>query len=116
MTTAWFAVAMTVFATMVGSFGALALKQGANILTRKDPKTFVNTKLMFGVFMYALSTGIFLVALKYGELSVLYPITSLTYMWISFLSIKMLGEKMNKLKWVGIAAILLGVTLIGLGS
>ena len=66
--------------------------------------------------MYGISTILFIPALKGGELSVLYPFVALAYIWVSLLSVKFLGEKMNKVKWLGIALIILGVSFIGLGS
>ena len=114
--TSLFAVGLVLIATIIGAFGALALKYGANTLTRQNKLTFLNKRLLVGVLLYGLSSVFFLIALKNGELSVLYPLTSLSYIWISLLSVKMLGEKMNFFKWLGIGAILFGVTLIGLGS
>lgn len=116
MTTPLSSVVLVIIATFVGAFGALALKYGANKLTRKNKWTFLNARLLLGVFLYGLSSIFFLIGLKNGELSVLYPLTSLSYIWISLLSIKLLKEKMNFYKWLGITAILVGVTLIGVGS
>ncbi|MEK6920915.1 MAG: EamA family transporter [Nanoarchaeota archaeon] len=116
MATPLFSVGLVIVATFIGAFGALFLKYGAEKLTRKNKFTFINSRLVIGVFLYGLSSVFFLIALKNGELSVLYPLTSLSYVWISLLSIKMLGEKMNFYKWLGITAILLGVSLIGFGS
>jgi len=62
------------------------------------------------------NTVLFIPALRGGELSVLYPLVALVYVWVSLLSVRFLGEKMNPMKWLGIALILLGVTLIGLGA
>lgn len=116
MATTLLSVILVVLATGIGAFGALALKYGANKMTRKDKWSFLNKTLITGVFLYGLSSIFFLTGLKDGDLSVLYPITSLSYIWISLLSIKMLHEKMNFYKWLGIAAILAGVVLIGIGS
>ncbi len=116
MNTPWFSVGLVFIATLIGAFGALFLKYGANTMTRKSVLSFLNIRLLIGVFFYGLSSIFFLIALKHGELSVLYPLTSLSYIWISLLSIKMLKEKMNLSKWLGIAAILVGVTMIGFGS
>ena len=116
MATAPFAIGLVLIATFIGAFGALFLKYGAEKMTRKSKLSFLNTRLLFGILLYGLSSVFFLIALKNGELSVLYPLTSLSYVWISLLSIKMLGEKMNFFKWLGITAILLGVSLIGFGS
>ncbi len=114
--TSTFAIVLVLVATVIGAFGALFLKYGAEKLTRSNKWTFINKRLIFGVLLYGLSSIFFLIALKNGELSVLYPLTSLSYVWISLLSIKMLNEKMNFSKWLGIAAILIGVSLIGFGS
>ncbi|MBI5073356.1 EamA family transporter [Candidatus Woesearchaeota archaeon] len=116
MNTPWSSVFLVLIATSIGAFGALFLKYGANTMTRKSVLSFLNIRLLIGVFFYGLSSIFFLIALKNGELSVLYPLTSLSYIWISLLSIKMLHEKMNLYKWLGIAAILVGVTMIGFGS
>lgn len=116
MTTSLFAIGLVLIATFIGAFGALFLKYGAEKMTRKSKLSFLNTRLLVGVLFYGLSSVFFLIALKNGELSVLYPITSLSYVWISLLSIKLLGEKMNFFKWLGITAILFGVSLIGFGS
>ena len=116
MTTSLFAIGLVLVATFIGAFGALFLKYGAEKMTRKSKLSFFNRRLLFGVVLYGLSSIFFLAALKNGELSVLYPLTSLSYVWISLLSIRMLGEKMNFFKWLGITAILVGVSLIGFGS
>ncbi|PIN79730.1 hypothetical protein COV16_02710 [Candidatus Woesearchaeota archaeon CG10_big_fil_rev_8_21_14_0_10_34_8] len=116
MATELFAVGLVIFATFIGAFGALALKYGANKMTRKNKLSFLNIRLLIGISLYGLSSIFFLIGLKYGDLSVLYPITSLSYIWISLLSIKMLKEKMNFFKWMGVLSILVGVTLIGFGS
>lgn len=116
MATSLFAAALVVVATGIGAFGALSLKYGADKLTRKNKFTFINKRLLWGVFLYGVSSIFFLFALQRGELSVLYPLTSLSYVWISLLSVKLLHEEMNFSKWLGVGAILVGVSLIGLGS
>jgi uncharacterized membrane protein len=55
-------------------------------------------------------------ALQGGELSVLYPLVSLGYVWVCLLSIRFLGERMNSVKWTGVAFIVAGVALIGVGG
>ena len=66
--------------------------------------------------LYELATIVFIPALRGGELSVLYPFISLSYVWVSLLSIKILKEKMNSFKWMGVALIIIGVSFIGFGS
>jgi drug/metabolite transporter (DMT)-like permease len=54
--------------------------------------------------------------LKHGELSVLYPIVSLGYIWTLLWSRLFFGEKLTKSKIAGLALILIGVLFVGLGT
>ena len=111
-------IAMTIvlFATMIGAVGSLFLKYGSEHFAFNLKKILTNYKVIFGLFLYVISSILFIFALQWAELTLLYPETSLSYIWVSFLSIKFLKEKMNKFKWLGIFFIIVGVTLIGLGS
>ena len=71
------------------------------------------TPLMVGLSCYGLSTGLLALALRYGELSVLYPIIAVTYVWVSISSVFLLGETMNPFKIAGLAVIVAGVTVLG---
>ena len=113
METELWAVALVVAGGLVGAFGPIYLKRGSGMSFKYIYKNF---NLLFGVFFYGIGTILFIPALKGGDLSILYPIVSLVYIWVSLLSVKMLGEKMNKFKWLGILLIILGVSFIGLGS
>jgi drug/metabolite transporter (DMT)-like permease len=55
-------------------------------------------------------------ALKHAELSVLYPIMSLTYVWLPLISVFWLGEAINAPIIAGIAVITLGVAVLGRGE
>ena len=56
-------------------------------------------------------------SLKHGELSVLYPIYAMNFIWVSIMSPYFFEtDSMNEVKWVGVLAIVAGVALIGLGS
>lgn len=116
MTTAILSMVIVFFATMIGAVGSLFLKYGAEHFVLNLKKLLTNYKVIFGLFLYGVASIMFIIALKRGELTVLYPMTSLSYIWVSLLSIKYLKENMNKFKWLGIFAIIVGVTLIGLGS
>jgi drug/metabolite transporter (DMT)-like permease len=55
-------------------------------------------------------------ALRDGELSRLYPIIAMTYVWVTLLSYTLLHEPPNWYKNIGIAIIVIGVAVIGRGS
>ena len=107
---------LVVLATLVGAFGPILLKKASSKKLSEFRALLVNYHLHGGVFLYALGTILFVLALRGGELSVLYPFVSLTYVWVCILSMKYLGEKMNLQKWGGVGLIILGVSFIGLGS
>ena len=116
MATQLWAVGLVVLATFIGAFGPILLKRASAMKLSSISALMKNYNLFAGVSLYGISTILFIPALKGGELSVLYPLVALAYIWVSLLSVKFLGEKMNKLKWIGIALIIIGVSFIGIGS
>lgn len=116
MATALWAIALVLFSQIIGAFGPIYLKRSSKDFGLNFKGIFQNYNLLFGVFFYGVATLMFIPALQGGELSVLYPMVSTVYIWVSLLSIKMLQEKMTPYKWAGVSIIILGVVLIGLGS
>ena len=106
-------IGLVVFATIIGSVGSLYLKKASKHFRFSFSGIF-NFELMFGVSIYFLATLVFISALRKGNLNVLYPITSLSYIWVALLSVRFLKEKMNYLKWGGIFLIVFGVIVITL--
>ena len=116
MTTQLWSIGLVILATLIGAFGPILLKKASAKSLSRISSLMTNYNLFGGVGLYAIGTILFIPALKGGDLSVLYPFVALTYIWVSLLSVKFLGEKMNKFKWAGIALIIIGVTFIGIGS
>jgi uncharacterized membrane protein len=116
MTTALWAAGLVVFACLLGGFGPIFMKKASGSFSLNPFKMIKNFNLILGVFFYACGSILFLPALKAGDLSVLYPIVSTSYIFVSFYSMWILKEKMNFLKWLGIVSIIIGVSFIGLGA
>ena len=115
MQTQLWAVALVLLACLAGSLGPIMLKKAHKKSFRlKD--IIKNHYLIGGLIFYALGTILFIPALRGGELSVLYPLVATTYIWVSIWSIKLLKEKMNRQKWMGILLVIIGVIFIGLGA
>lgn len=112
----YWTIGLVVIGTVIGAYGSLYLKYGSADLHFSFKKLITNFKLYIGVILYGLATIFFLVALKFEDLSILYPFCALAYVWIVILSLKYLKESMNFYKWFGIATIVLGTVLIGLGG
>jgi len=115
METQLWSIGLVIMATIVGAFGPILLKKASRQRLSSLSSISKNFPLFGGVFLYALGTILFIPALKGGDLSVLYPFIALSYIWVSLLSVKFLGEKMNRLKWAGIFLIITGVSFIGFG-
>ncbi len=77
-----------------------------------------NVPIIAGLFLYFIGALLLVWALKKGELSILYPFLALSYVWVPLFSTLFLPvpERMNALKCSGVAVIIAGVSLIGLGS
>ena len=72
-----------------------------------------NYRLLLGYFMSAGTAFLLILALRDGELSLLYPIIAMTYVWVNLLSMYFFNEHMNVWKAAGIALVIGGVTLLG---
>jgi multidrug transporter EmrE-like cation transporter len=73
-----------------------------------------NFPLWAGLACYGASTVLLILALKDGELSLLYPVISLTYVWVVALSALVFHEALNVWKVIGVALICSGVALLGM--
>lgn len=100
----------------IGSFGAVFLKAGASRLEKNLRALVANWRLMAGIGLFCFSSIFFVLGLKHGELSVLYPIVSLGYVWTLLWSRLFFGERMTRGKIAGLALILVGVAFVGMGT
>ncbi len=74
-----------------------------------------NWSLWSGLILYGFSTMLLILALRDGELSLLYPVISLTYVWVTIMSVMVFHETINVFKVAGITVICAGVALLGKG-
>ncbi|MBN1645150.1 EamA family transporter [Candidatus Woesearchaeota archaeon] len=116
MTTQPWAIILVLIGTFIGSIGPIFFKKGADKFNFNPLQLIKNYNLIAGLFFYGISLIIFVIALTGGEVSILYPIVSVSYIWVCFLSIKILKEKMNLYKWLGILFIIFGVSMIGIAG
>lgn len=94
---------------------AIWKKSSAGI--RKNIGSFVKNRYIYiAGLLVVFNSVLFIMALRGGELSVIYPITSLKYVFIAFLSVRFFNERIELNKWMGIIFIIIGVSLIGVGG
>jgi len=96
------------------------LKFGANHpmpqMNPADPSTWMpfliallgNYQLVLGYTAHSGNALLLILALRDGELSMLFPIIALTYVWVNLLSMYFFHEQMNVWKAVGIALVISG--------
>jgi drug/metabolite transporter (DMT)-like permease len=110
-------VAMVFCCTVLGAAAQMFFKAGLLRMPHFSvPALLTNWPLLVGLVLYGGSTLLLVLALREGELSLLYPVISLTYAWVTILSVWRLGETMNAFKLGGVAAIIFGVALLGRGN
>lgn len=106
---------MVILCTAFTSVGQILWKIGAGKIAELSVIALLtNWALLLGFVSYGIGAVLLVLALRNGELSVLYPIVATSYVWVSLLSMKFLGETMNAWKWSGVAVILAGVVLVQL--
>lgn len=113
---------MVLFCTLVNAASQIFVKLGTAKLG-KSP-SMVQTaigivtvpQLFLGYALLGISTVLFVLALRKGDLSLLYPVFTLTYVWVAVLSVRILHESMNPVQIAGLALIIGGVGVLGRAS
>jgi|ERR1043166_5879571 drug/metabolite transporter (DMT)-like permease len=71
-----------------------------------------NTHILLGVFFEALFFACLLVLMSGNEISFLWPMTSLTFVFATFAAILFLHERVSPIRWVGVVFIMIGAAFI----
>ena len=116
MATKLWAALLVLFTTVLTSSAQILYKIGSKTITFNIVGIFTNYYIISGILLYAISGILVIISFKGGEVTVLYPIVAVSYIWVSLLSIKFLGEVMNTIKWIGVILIIAGIVSIGYGS
>ncbi len=105
--------------TVFGAAAQMFIKSGANSLPHVHgwiPNALAmlsNARLMLGYSLYGISTILLVVALRHGQLSLLYPVIALTYVWVAILSVMVFHEVLSPLRVSGVVVIVAGVAILG---
>jgi uncharacterized membrane protein len=111
------AIILMIMCTFFASTAHLLLKEGALRIDAGSMVSFFNLPLLLGLFSLLFGAGFMMVAFKHGELSLLFPILSTGYVWVSLLTpLFFPNETMNLWKWVGVILIIISVSFLGFSS
>src|SRR5205823_7383840 len=102
--------------SLIGSFGAVFLKLGAEHMKSSLRSLVRNYWLAIGVCLYLLSSVFFVMGVAQGELTILYPMISLGYIWTIVWARLFFKEPFTISKVAGLVMIIFGVALINFGN
>jgi len=107
--------------TLLVATAQYLIKLGANHLSHAGLVAtmigiFTIPQLFAGYCIYAVFTVLFVYALRHGELSILYPLIALGYVWVTITAVVAFHESMNPMKVTGLAVIVAGVAVLGWGG
>jgi len=111
----WISVALSAFAQIF-------LKRGLTNVQASGPRKPGVLPLIFGVarqsyiwywaFCFVVAMGLWLVGLQKLDLSYAYPLVSVGYVLVTFLSAVFFNERVDGQRWLAVAVISLGVILV----
>ncbi|MBU0580501.1 MAG: EamA family transporter [Candidatus Margulisbacteria bacterium] len=109
-------IMLMIICTIFTSTAQILYKTGANNLKLDFMSIITNWPLILGLILYGLGAGLVIIALKEGNVTVLYPIITSSYVWVTIASSYIFHEIISKTRWLGIILIILGILMITLGE
>ena len=104
----WWSLLLMIIASFISAYAGLFLKRAS--VDVKDRSSW--PLLILGLAMYAFSAGLTILAYLGGSLIVIFPLTSLPYIWTMFIAKRHLGEEINKFKIIGVSLIISGIIVV----
>lgn len=101
--------------SLIGSIGMVFLKKASAHL-HNGFLHIINVNAALGVILFLLSSVFYIAGIKNGQLSVLYPMVSLSYVWALIWAKLFFRESFTTQKFLGLGLVLAGVVFVGLGS
>jgi len=92
----------------VGDVGRITVSELARVLKAG----VTNPQILLGVFFEALFFACLLMLMSKSDISFLWPLTALSFVFATFAAIWFLGEKVSGVRWAGVLLIMLGAALI----
>lgn len=72
----------------------------------------MNPQILLGVFFEALFFVCLLILMSKSDISFLWPLTALSFVFATFAAMMFLGEKVSAVRWVGVVLIMIGAGFI----
>ena len=105
------------------STGVILLKKGMNVIGEMHGYTAaeifrvvkagaVNPQILLGVFFEALFFVCLLILMSKSDISFLWPLTALSFVFATFAAMWFLGESVSIVRWLGVILIVVGAAFI----
>lgn len=105
------------------STGIVFLKKGMDQITKPETITVAavarllkagatSPQVLLGIFFQALFFACLLTLMSKSDISFLWPLTALSFVFTTFSAILFLGESVSPVRWVGVVFILIGAGFI----
>jgi len=119
---AWTVALFLLIAITLGAFGQISLKYGMKQfgslgqpglgLASGLARAVISPYVLFGLFLYAVSSAFWLIVLSKWALSYAYPMIATNYLLVVLLSRMFFKENVLPLQWVGILFMVTGLVLV----
>ncbi|MFH1211490.1 MAG: hypothetical protein V1659_01010, partial [Candidatus Woesearchaeota archaeon] len=107
---------LVLFTTLLMAFGQFFEKKGADSLGPSFFHIITNPFLILGAALYIIACVLYIVALKSADLSLVFPLLALNFVWVVLLGFFFLSEPLLWNKSLGVFFIIAGVASIGKGG
>jgi drug/metabolite transporter (DMT)-like permease len=108
---------------MFESAGVVLLKKGMSGIREMERVSVSEVKrlmkagvtsplIILGVFFEALFFGCLLILMSKSDISFLWPLTGLSFVFATLAAWKFLGEQVSSVRWIGVALIVIGAGFI----
>ena len=106
MNTTVIGIVLVVASTLVEGFGQVCLKKSALNIGQRS------LWIALGVCVLTIEIVLYSGALRFLAVSTAFPLTSISFVVVTVLSLWLLGEKVALKRWIGVGLILIGTALI----
>jgi uncharacterized membrane protein len=86
---------------------------GAKEIFRVIKSAVTNVKILGGVFFEALFFACLLILMAKSDISFIWPLTGLSFVFSTFAAMCFLGETVSAVRWIGVMLIVTGSVVIG---
>lgn len=105
-------IVLMVFSTFATGAAQIFMKEASRTFRLNFISVVSNVYIWGALVLFAMSAGLIILALRGGELSKLYPLVALNFVWVIVASVFLFNEIITGLKVAGIVLIIIGMVVL----